>query len=895
MMPEPQEQPQEGPDRFDVVAAVRAMWSGSAPPPLDQLLTPAILADEQLLADVVATDIEERRSRGLPAGLAVYVQACPGVLSHPAVRRVILMGELISRADEPLNAIRAELVRHFPQIAQDIEAVAAISMLLSGEGPASRPRHLVGTRLGKYRLDALLGAGAFAHTWLAWDESLRRHVALKLLDASHLQESEAAERVMTEARAAAGLDHAAIVRVHEAGRFPETGEFYIDAQFVGTLTQSEDRSGGIMASTRTLEDLLAKGPLEPRRAALLIAAVARGVAAAHARGITHRDIKPANILLNADDAPLLADFGLAQSEEREIAGGQEPSRASPTRRRVAGTPAYIAPEIARGEPGTPLSDMFSLGCTLRALLLGCPPRQAIRGDGKSSFAEVLLMASEQPLPPMIAGRVPATLCRICDRASAHRPEDRYASADRFAADLAAFLNHMPTQADPPGSARSAGLWLRRHRAGVTVAAVSLLLIAAATTAFVIRLSAERSRAVKAELAAEAQRDAAIAAHDTIELMNRFVSRTFNSTRGQKSTGNVTVMDAIGLASERVGRTFSNRPQVEAAVRHFLGEAAIGAGGFDAARVQLDRALQLRRTHLGESHPDTLATMRQVAELDSVTGRREQATEAYSRILGTLGEAGAIKNADGLRAMGWLGGRAMDAGKLEEAKRILEMAAAAYEQQPCDGSADQQQVLNALVQLYTLMHDDDAAVRTQRRIFELNTRNLGPDDISTLNAQQAVGSVLNAAGRREEAEAVYRDALARYHATVGRNHVASLHVTFELGMLAIPDRPLEALTLIREVREATASYNKTHVLRLRSGTMLGLALEAAGQKQEAEAALRGSLASNLEAAGPANKWTRDAANQLAKFLDRQGRPEEAAAVRAQIRASPDAAGEPAKGR
>jgi serine/threonine-protein kinase len=889
-------------DALEAVAAVRLLWRSPQPPVLEEVLPPALLArltdDDMVLAEVLAEDITQRNRRGLPCGLQTYLAYWPTLCQSGPARRAVMVGEFIDRSRvDPgggVERVRSELHARYPDIKADIDAVATIAMVVHGDDLFDASRHGLGTRLGKYRLDALLGAGTFAHTWLAWDEELRRHVALKLLRGSDAEGAGRAEdleaHVLAEAAAAAGLDHPAIVRVHEAGHIDGVG--YIDAQFVGSIgAPSDDDSsaedGGVRAVSQTAETLVRAGTTRPERAARLVSVIAGAVAAAHARGITHRDIKPANILMTPAGEPMLADFGLAAIEtvgdQKSAAPGDttrpgalETQVLRAPRRRIAGTPAYLAPEVARGEPATPLSDVFALGCTLRALLTGAPPRAELVavGDGMP-MADLLARIGTDPLAPLAASHpaIPITLARIVDRATAHEPAARYTSADRLAADLQAFLEHRPVEADPRGPVHLARLWTRRHRTGVIVSTLLILVAGVLTFAFISRIADERNRA--------------LAANETILQMNRFVARMFNSTRGQRGSAEFAVIDAIRLGAVRVDRTFSDRPLAAAAVQHFLGQAASYSGDFDTARKQLGAALETRRRLLGPTHPDTISTLRQWAEMLNVSGQKAQGADVFAEIVRLLGEDAALKNADGLYALAQVGGAATQRRDFAEASRVLERVADAYAAWPADGSADYQSALNRLVTLQLATGEFGPAERTQRQIVAINTTRLGHDDISTINSLTTVGFVLRESGdatKRVEARAVYADAVARYLRVVGESNRYTLNTRLELALTCIPDDLAAAIEQIEIVEPFAMKLAMNQQNRLKFGWVRGQVLISAGRLEEAAVGLQQAFDNALAAMGPKDAWTRRTATLLAETLEKLGRRDDAAAVRAKLAAT-----------
>ena len=267
-----------------------------------------------------------------------------------------------------------------------------------------------GRRLGRYRLEELLGQGGMAEVWRAADERLGRTVAVKVIHSTHLRDGHFRERFHREAQLVASLDHPNVLPVYDYG--DEEGVPYLVMPYL---------DGG------TLRDRMLGAPIPFAQAVSWIHQLADALDAAHAAGILHRDVKPANVLIRRDDRLALADFGIAKMVE-------SPTGLTATGM-VVGTPIYMAPEQAQGKPATPASDLYALAVLAYELLSGRPPF-----DGESALA---LMHQHVTAPaPLLSSSVrglPAGLDPIFEQALAKEPERRPPSGRAFARQLFAFV------------------------------------------------------------------------------------------------------------------------------------------------------------------------------------------------------------------------------------------------------------------------------------------------------------------------------------------------------------------------------------------------------------------------------------------------------------------------
>jgi hypothetical protein len=274
-------------------------------------------------------------------------------------------------------------------------------------------------RFAGYELLEEIGRGGMGIVYRARQDGWDREVAVKMILRGPLASGVDRQRFRVEAEATARLEHPHIVPVYEVGE-SRVGPYFSMKYIRG----------------RTLSSLLASQPLPPRKAARILAAVARGIDYAHQHGILHRDLKPSNILVDQHGQPLVTDFGLAKRTCHRSVITQTGD--------ILGTPAYMAPEQAAGDRGQvgSASDVYSLGAILYHMLTGRPPFQA------ASTVDTLLMVLEQDpvLPRMLNPQADRDLEMIALRCLQKPADLRYASAADLANDLEAFLKGEPIAA-----------------------------------------------------------------------------------------------------------------------------------------------------------------------------------------------------------------------------------------------------------------------------------------------------------------------------------------------------------------------------------------------------------------------------------------------------------------
>jgi serine/threonine-protein kinase len=273
---------------------------------------------------------------------------------------------------------------------------------------------LVGSTLGQYRLEELVGRGTMGRVYRAHHLELHRPCALKVMNPGLVsKQPRIRERFWDEARAVANLLHPHVVTIHNLGS--DRGFHFIEMEYI---------PGGVSLG----ELIIREGPFEPLRATNLVRQVVLALEAAHQSGLVHRDVKPSNVLLTSKGQAKLADFGLVRRVgEIERAGLP-----------IAGTPTYMAPELFEGIPASPSSDLYAVGVMYFYLLSGRLP------FASDQIGQLILKHRFATIPAItdLVPSVPAVVTTILEHCLAKRSVARYATAAELASELGDVISEL---------------------------------------------------------------------------------------------------------------------------------------------------------------------------------------------------------------------------------------------------------------------------------------------------------------------------------------------------------------------------------------------------------------------------------------------------------------------
>ena len=450
---------------------------------------------------------------------------------------------------------------------------------------------MIGRTVSHYQILEKLGAGGMGVVYRARDTRLDRDVVLKFLSPSLKADEDATRRQIQEAKAASALDHPNICTIYGLEETEDGQAFISMAYYQGEV----------------LRDRIARGPIPVEEAAGIASQIARGLAAAHARGIIHRDIKPANVVVTPRGAVKILDFGLAK-----LAGAGRVTQTGT----AAGTAAYMSPEHMRGRPVDRRMDVWSLGVVLYEMVTGDQP---FGGDEIASLIYSVLSVEPRPMRSL-QSEVPEELDRIVRKSLVKDAAGRYASVDEMLADLDFFAGRTDSQTGSSERARLplsvAGGHRRRTIARAGAAAAVVLLLAGGGA-----LLRQRGRSSWSGAPGPLPSESASKATATATAIKRLAVLPFSNLRGDPASDYLAYALADRI-TERLGYVRGIVVRPSSATRGYpsrnVDALAVGAklhvdylltGGFegDAQKVRLDLALTNVRS--GERIPQGSSEVR----------------------------------------------------------------------------------------------------------------------------------------------------------------------------------------------------------------------------------------------------------------------------------------------
>jgi serine/threonine protein kinase/Tfp pilus assembly protein PilF len=403
-------------------------------------------------------DQRQRWLQGERLRVEDYLQKHPGLKDHPEELLDLIYNEILLRDEMGQAPHLDEYLCRFGQFEPQIRQLFEVHEVLEHErllqatmvaAPAdAKPQEGIRTdHLAAYEIVRELGRGGMGVVYEARHKALNRRVALKMILAGAHASPRSLARFQTEAEAVARLQHANIVQIYDIHQ----GERPCIALELVT--------GGSLAQK------LANTPQPPRESAELIRTLAQAIHYAHQHGIVHRDLKPSNVLIAADGAPKITDFGLAKLLDAD--SGHTPTEA------FMGTPNYMPPEQASGKAKEigPVADVYALGAILYEMLTGRPPFR-----GATMLETIEQVRGQEPVPPRrLVPNVPADLETICLKCLDKEPTRRYATAAALSEDLRRFLADEPILARRSSKWRRLVKWSKRRPASAALLASAVLL------------------------------------------------------------------------------------------------------------------------------------------------------------------------------------------------------------------------------------------------------------------------------------------------------------------------------------------------------------------------------------------------------------------------------------
>jgi tetratricopeptide (TPR) repeat protein len=772
-------------------------------------------------------------------------------------------------------------------LAASAETLPAHARPASARGSRSLP-----AAIGRYRIVRLLGQGGMGTVYEAEQEQPRRSVALKVIKPGFCT-PEGLRRFEHESQALGRLQHSGIAQIYEAG----TADTGLGPQpyFAMELIRGQTLAAHVEAfqsSTRQRLELMVR--------------ICEAVHHAHQRGLIHRDLKPGNILVDETGQPKILDFGVARMTGNEAEGTRLTDAGQ-----IVGTLTYMSPEQVLADPSELdcRSDVYSLGAILYEMLSGRLPHNV----SHRQLPEAVRMIREDDPTSLssISRNYRGDIETIVGKALEKDKARRYASAADLSADIQRYLGDEPIAARPPSAFYQLQKFARRHRAMVGgVVAVFVVLAAGivVSTSQAIRANragqaalVERNRALQAEERARVERDLALRAQQTATLeRNRALTekqRADDEAATAKAVNNFLQQDLLAQASAKqqarpdskpdpdlkvrtaleraaagITGKFDKQPLVEAAIRQTIGMTYRDLGLYPEAQRQLEKALSLRRHLLGEEHPDTLASMGDLAILYRDQSKRVQAELLLAKVLNVQRRVLGADRPETLETAHELAQVYDENGKTALAEPLLTETLKARRRVLGEDHPDTLLTMGTLGSLYQEQGKYAEAERLLTKALSVQRRVWGENHPETLDTMNSLASLYSTEGKYAQAEPLYLDTLAIKRRVLGEEHSETLVTMNNLAFLYRTEgkyaqaEPLQTRAFEIQRRVLGEEHSET----LASMNNLAVLYQEEGKYAQAEPLLVKGLEIHRRMLGESHPDTMRSMNNLAGLYMRQGK-------------------------
>ncbi len=718
------------------------------------------------------------------------------------------------------------------------------------------PMSYLGQKIRHFRVTELLAKGGIGDVYVAYDERLRRKVALKALRLQHRPNAEVKTRLLREARILSKLDHPHICRIYD-------------------LLEEEDSDILVLEliEGRSLKQALAEEDLGEAQKMKIAVQVAEALAAAHGQGVIHRDLKPDNVMLAPSGDAKVLDFGLSRTmgddatltiqgpqrfedlDDAAVRAREERYRRLKTRMgSIMGTVAYMSPEQAQGEPATAASDMYSLGLVYHELFTGESPY-----DPDIKLTTMLIKVSQAATHPVTG--VDPDLAALIERLRSLPAAARSSALD--VGDRLRWIRRKPRR--------------RRQRILRGLAMAFLVLVAAVLGFQAHRIGREAQRANReAERASQEAEAARQVSHFLVDLFEL-------SDPGKVRGATITAREILDGGAQRLAE-LAGQPQIQARLMDAIGTVYGKLGLFEQAVPLLEGALESRREVLGTEHLETADSQVNLAFLYWQHGRFDDAIPLYEQSIDTrrrlLGpdHPDLADSLSGLGIVYWNQGRYDDAEPLY--RRSLEIRERAL-------GKHHPKVATSLDNLAIVYKDQqrlDAAEPLYRRAVRLREKALGADHPDVAISLNNLGELLFDQQRFTEARPLYERATAIWEKALGSEHFAVGVGLVNLGNVHLEQsnlRPaLELYDRALAIFESALGPEHPYVGYALAGR--GKTLTRQGNYAEAEAPLHRALAIHEQGLGPEHVDVGYRLKELARVYQGLEDPARAAELHARAR-------------